>query len=240
MRTEPELTEYFEAARGWDLDRAQAAERNAKRAWWVAAVAAVLTLLALVAVAGLTPMKTVEPFVIRVDGSSGVVDVVPALKAPVSESQAVTRYLLTQYVTVRERYVPALAEADYEQVGAYHSPAVNQAWAAAWSRNNPDSPLNVHADGSTVRVQVTAVSCLSPASGREDLAQVRFVRASGEPGTEREQHYVATVQYAYATPSKDDRLRGANPLGFKVLEYRREPEVLETAVVSPATAGVRP
>jgi type IV secretion system protein VirB8 len=62
---------------------------------------------------------------------------------------------------------------------------------------------------------------------------VRFVRASGEPGTEREQHYVATVQYAYATPSKDDRLRGANPLGFKVLEYRREPEVLE----SQATQG---
>jgi hypothetical protein len=43
---------------------------------------------------------------------------------------------------VRERYVPALAEADYEQVGAYHSPPMNQAWAAAWSRNNPDSPPN--------------------------------------------------------------------------------------------------
>ena len=82
---------------------------------------------------------------------------------------------------------------------------------------------------------MTAVSFLSPASGREDLAQVRFVRVSGEPGTEREQHYVATVQYAYATPSKDDRLRGANPLRFKVLEYRREPEVVETSV----TAGAR-
>jgi hypothetical protein len=107
--------------------------------------------------------------------------------------------------------------------------------SVAWSRNNPESPLNVHADGGTVRVQVTAVSFLSPASGREDLAQVRFVRVSGEPGTEREQHYVATVQYAYATPSKDDRLRGANPLRFKVLEYRREPEVVETS----AAAGAR-
>jgi len=227
MRTEAEVAEYFAAARGWDFDRVQAERRSARRAWVIAAVAATVALTAMVAVAGLLPMKTVEPFVIRVDSATGVVDVVPALKGSVSESQVVTRYLLTQYVTVRERYVPALAEADYEQVGAYHSPQMNQAWAAAWSRNNPDSPLNVHADGSTVRVQVTAVSFLSPTSGREDLAQVRFVRASGEPGTEREQHYVATVQYAYATPSKDDRLRGANPLGFKVLEYRREPEVVD-------------
>ena len=227
MRTEAEVAEYFDAARGWDFDRVQAERRSARRAWVIAAVAATVALTAVVAVAGLLPMKTVEPFVIRVDSATGVVDVVPALKGSVSESQVVTRYLLTQYVTVRERYVPALAEADYEQVGAYHSPQMNQAWAAAWSRNNPDSPLNVHADGSTVRVQVTAVSFLSPTSGREDLAQVRFVRASGEPGTEREQHYVATVQYAYATPSKDDRLRGANPLGFKVLEYRREPEVVD-------------
>ena len=234
MRTEAEVAEYFDAARGWDFDRVQAERRSARRAWVIAAVAATVALTAMVAVAGLLPMKTVEPFVIRVDSATGVVDVVPALKAPVSESQAVTRYLLTQYVTTRERYVPALAEADYEQVGAYHSPQMNQAWAAAWSRNNPDSPLNVHADGSTVRVQVTAVSFLSPASGREDLAQVRFVRASGEPGAEREQHYVATVQYAYATPSKDDRLRGANPLGFKVLEYRREPEVLESGATQGA------
>ena len=47
-------------------------------------------------------MKTVEPFVIRVDDSSGVVDVVPVLKAPVSDvPEAVTRYFVTQYVQAR-------------------------------------------------------------------------------------------------------------------------------------------
>jgi len=227
MRRETDVAEYFEAARGWDFDRVQAERRSARRAWVIAAVATAVALTAVVAVAALTPMKSVEPFVIRVDNATGVVDVVPALKGSMSESQAVTRHLLTQYVTVRERYVPALAEADYEQVGAYHTPQMNQAWAQYWNRSSPESPLNVHADGSAVRVQVTAVSFLSPTSGREDLAQVRFVRASAEAGPAREQHYVATVQYAYATPSKDDRLRAANPLGFKVLEYRREPEVVE-------------
>jgi type IV secretion system protein VirB8 len=231
-----EVAEYLEAARAWDFDRAQAARSSARRAWWVAGVATVVAAIAVGAVAALTPLKTVEPFVIRVDNATGVVDVVPALKGPVSESQAVTRHLLTQYVITRERYAPALAESDYETVGAMQGPQLNQAWAALWNRNNAESPLNVHADGSAVRVQVTSVSFLRPGSGREDLAQVRFVRLSGEPGTEQSRPYVATLEYAYGEPAKDDRLRAANPLGFKVLEYRREPEVAAAS----APAGVVP
>jgi len=218
-----EVAEYLDAARGWDRDRVAAEQRSARRAWWVAGVAVVMALVAVGAVAALTPLKRVEPFVIRVDNATGVVDVVPALDGTASEAEAVTRYLLTQYVATRERYVAALAEADYEQVGAFHTAAMNQAWAARWDRNNPESPLVEHADGSSVRVHVTAVSFLQPASGREDLAQVRFVRRSGAHGGERQ--YVATLQYAYGEPSRDDRLRGLNPLGFKILEYRREPEV---------------
>lgn len=233
MRTEPEVAAYFEAAQGWDLDRSRAAERSAQRAWFVAATATLLTVLALVAVAGLTPMKSVEPFVIRVDGSTGIVDVVPVLTGDADVPEAVTRYFVTQYVQMRERYVPALAESDYELVGAYHSSQMNQAWAAAWNRNNPESPLNRHADGSTVHVQVMAVSFLAPASGRSDLAQVRFFteRQQGGQGLAQVTHYVATLQYAYGEPSQDDRLRAANPLGFKVVEYRREPEVLQPPAV---------
>jgi type IV secretion system protein VirB8 len=226
MAADPAVDEYLEAARGWDFDRAQAERRAARRAWWVAAVATVVAIVAVGAVAALTPLKQVEPFVIRVDSTSGVVDVVPVLEGTASESQAVTRYLLTQYVSLRERYVAALAESDYDTIGAFHGAAMNQAWAADWNRNNPDSPLNVHADGSSVRVQVLAVSFLSPRSGREDLAQVRFALLSGVPGNTQERRYVATLQYAYGPPSKDDRLRALNPLGFKVLEYRREPEVV--------------
>jgi len=232
MHSEPEVAEYFAAARGWDFDRVQAERRSARRAWVIAGMATTVALTAVAAVAALTPLTSVEPFVIRVDNTTGVVDVVPVLKGKIAESEAVTRYLITQYVITRERYVPALAEADYETTGAFHTPQMNQAWASAWNRTNPESPLNVHADGSTVRVQVTAVSFLSPASGRRDLAQVRFARSTGEAGAAQEQHYVATLQYAYGEPSRDDRLRAANPLGFKVLEYRREPEIVTPGAAS--------
>ena len=235
MRAEASLAEYFEAAQGWDRDRARAERASVRVAWWVAGIAIGLAVVAVAALAAVTPLKTVVPYLIRVDNTTGVVDVVPEFRGGLEPSQAVTRYLLTQYVTLRERYVPVLAEADYEAVGALQGAALNQAWAAYWNRSNPESPLRAHADGGNVRAQVTAVSFLTPASGRPDLAQVRFVLRSGVPGAETARQYVATLAYAYGAPSTDDRSRALNPLGFRVVEYRREPEV--APVTEPATAS---
>ena len=45
-------------------------------------------------------------------------------------------------------------------------------------------------------------------------------------GEERFTHWIATIQYAYAAPSTDPKVRRWNPLGFKVIELTAEPEVL--------------
>jgi type IV secretion system protein VirB8 len=226
MKPDTSIAAYLEEARGWDLERGRTAARSAQRAWWVAGCACTVALAAVVAVAGLTPFKTIEPFVVRVDNTTGIVDLLPRYDGDAEWPEAVTRHLLTQYVVVRERFVMALAEADYEQAGAYHSASMNQSWASLWDRNNPDSPLNRHLDGSSVRVQIKAVSFLSRANQLEDLAQVRFLRATQlGGGAERIAHYIATVQYAYGKPSSDEQQRALNPLGFKVLEYRVEPEL---------------
>jgi len=70
------------------------------------------------------------------------------------------------------------------------------------------------------------------------LAQVRFLTAlkQGGSGAETIQHWIATIQYGYVAPSKDEQLRALNPLGFRILEYRREPEIL-TDPTAPATAA---
>ena len=232
-----EAEHYFAEASGWEFDRAAALRRSAQRAWIVALAATSAAVLATGAIAFLMPLKRVEPFVIRVDSSTGIVDVVPGYRGAEPLPEAVTRYLVTQYVTERERYVPALAEADYEQVGAYHSAAMNQRWAGAWARTNPDSPLNRYADGTSVRAQVQSVSFLSQGRGATDLVQVRFLAAAqhGSGGDEERAHFVATLQVAFGKPSTDVRLRALNPLGFKVLEYRREPEIVEATAATPAT-----
>lgn len=226
---------YLEDARRWDADRIAASERSKRHAYWVAAAMGALAAMAILALMMLTPLKSVQPYVIRVDNATGITDVVPIYAGKGGLPEVVTRHLLHNYVLARERYFYAMAEQDYNAVGAYNSPALNSAWMQAWERNNPESPLVKYKDGTTVRAQVKAVSFLVRADGSQDLAQVRFLTGTraGGSGVERIAHYVATIQYAYVEPSKDDAIRVLNPLGFRILDYRREPEI----VVEPVAAG---
>ena len=227
MTHEP-LSEYFREAVGWDTDRHAQAERNLRRAWQVAAGGWLCAIATALAVVLLVPLKRVEPYLVRVDASTGVVDVVPVYAGGATLEPTVTRYFLTHYVSVCERFNFATAESDYEECGAFHGAQRNQAWYALWNPSNPASPLNVHKDGSTVRVQVESVSFFQRAGGVTDLAQVRYLKAerSGSGSDEHVSHWIATIQYAYTHPSADPRVRRWNPLGFKVVELAAEPEVL--------------
>src|SRR2546429_1223324 len=182
MRPEPALEGYFEEAASWDADRLRQGRRTLRLALGVAGAGWLAVLALAGALMGLMPLKRVEPFVVRVDNSTGVVDVVPVVTAHAGVPEAVTRYLLTHYVTVCERFNFSTAESDYEECGAFHTAQRNQAWYALWNPNNPASPLNVHKDGSAVRVQVESVSFFQRGSGVNDLAQVRYLKAERHPG----------------------------------------------------------
>ena len=240
MKADAARAAYLDEAASWDRDRVAEMRRAARRAWWIAGVAVGVATTAVIAVMLLTPLKSVQPFVIRVDNSTGIVDVVPEYSARGEMPEAVTRYLLGQYVTLRERYFYAMAETDYAEVGALQSAQLNQAWLTAWDRNSPNSPLTLYRDGTTVRAQVKAISFLARANGLNDLAQVRFLTATRRGGSGEEQiaHFIATIQYSYATPSKDEKQRSMNPLGFRVLDYRKEPEVIETPASTGTTVAV--
>jgi type IV secretion system protein VirB8 len=222
------LENYFSEAASWDRDRIANAHRSARVAWCVAGAGWICAMTGSASVLVMMPLKQVEPFVVRVDNSTGIVDVVPIYVGTANTDQTVTRYFLTHYITICERFNLATAESDYEECGAFHSARRNQAWSALWNRNNPNSPLNVHKDGGTVRAQVESVSFFQRGSGIADLAQVRYVKAEkqGPDEAERLTHWIATLQYAYTAPSKDPRIRRWNPLGFKVVELVAEPEVL--------------
>jgi len=228
------LNDYFREAESWDADRMAQWRRSAAVAWWVAAAGWVCAIASAVGFVVLLPLKTVEPFLVRVDNTTGVVDVVPVYTQRMPPDEAVTRYFLTHYVTVCERFNYTTAESDYEECGSFHSAQRNQAWYALWSATNPASPLNVYKDGSSVRAQVQSVSFLSRASGLSDLAQVRFLKALRQSGgaAETYTHWVATIQYAYANPSQDPKTRQWNPLGFKIMDVKAEPEVIQDQVKS--------
>ena len=216
-------------------------QRSARIAWWTAGGGWSCALMSVAALMLLMPLKRVDPFVVRVDSSTGVVDVVPVYTGHAQGAEAVTRYLLTHYVTVCERFNFATAESDYQECGAFQSGQRNQAWYALWNPANPASPLNLYKDGTTLSARVVSVSFFNRANGIADLAQVRYVKGRRAAGSADEQltHWIATVQYGYTEPSKNPQTRNWNPLGFKVVDFRPEPEVMTEAAPT-AGAAVAP
>lgn len=241
MSGDPELEAYWREAAAWDFDRIAQLRRSERNAWRAAAAAGGCALLCASALALLVPLKQLAPFIVRVDSTTGIVDVVPTMTRAIDPGEAVTRYLLTHYVTVCERFNFATAESDYAECGAFHSAKRNEEWYALWNPANSSSPLNRYKDGTTIRATVVSVSFFRRASGVSDLAQVRYVKRlrRGGGGEEEVTHWIATVQYAYAQPSSDIRIRSLNPLGFKILDFRAEPEVIgePSADTQPALAG---
>ena len=75
MITTPTIDEYFREAETWDADRAMQFRRSARTAWWVAGAGWICAVTSASALCLLMPLKRVDPFVVRVDNSTGIVDV---------------------------------------------------------------------------------------------------------------------------------------------------------------------
>lgn len=233
-----EVQRYLQEAATWDADREAQRQATLRTTRWAAGAGWVCALAASAAILVMSPLKQTQPYLIRVDSASGVVDTVPVFVGSEPMPQALTRHLLNLYVTTCERFNFATAESDYAQCGSFHGAERNQAWAAAWARANPASPLNLYKDGTTVRAQVRSVSFFERAGGAGALAQVRYLktRRVGGNGVDHVSYWVATVRYTYANGaeaaakrewSEQERAQRAwNPLGFRVLDFHPEPEVL--------------
>jgi type IV secretion system protein VirB8 len=219
----PGLKTYFDEAKSWDADRLRSAERSKRFAWGVAAFTGVLAATAVGAVAALSPLKTTVPYVIRVDRTTGAVDVVSALKRgqPVTYEEAVTKHFLAQYVRAREGWLAPAAEANFRQVSIMSTPAEQEHWADVFRAANPTSPQVVYGPAGEAQVEIRAVSFVSAG-----VADVRFHRTARLGTQVTESDWIATVAFAYtkAPMAEADRLR--NPLGFQVTSYRADPEVV--------------
>ncbi|WP_246468289.1 VirB8/TrbF family protein, partial [Bartonella capreoli] len=96
---------YITEARLFDQDRIIISRRITRASLALARVEVIVAIVSSLAVIVLVPLKTVEPFVICVDNSTGIVEVVEALKespANFDEAESITRYFTAKYVRARE------------------------------------------------------------------------------------------------------------------------------------------
>jgi type IV secretion system protein VirB8 len=217
---EGSLKAYFKEVRTFEQDRARSLKRSTRLAWTVALVASAVAATACLAVAGLTPLKTVVPFVIRVDNATGIVDTVSGLTdGPKTFNEAISRYFLARYVQVREGYVYPDAALNFRTTTLMSAPAVQNQYAAWFNGRTAESP-QVKFRNTTAQIDIVSIAMLSPSQ-----AQVRFIRKVARAEHDvTVTHWVATIDFAYTTAAVSVRDRDTNPLGFIVTSYTVDQE----------------
>jgi type IV secretion system protein VirB8 len=215
---------YLDAAKAWETNEIANVKKREKIAWIVAGGAGVIAATAVVAVALLTPLKTVEPFVVRVDKNTGQSDVVTLLnERTVTANEAIDKYFLGRYVNYREEFSDATAFPNYEAVSVMSTQAVGKVYFDSINPRNTRAPVNVYGKNGQVDVTVTSVVFMS-----RKVAQVRFTRReklrTDSPWVET--RWIATVTYEYVNPPTVEKARLVNPVGFRVTDYRLDPETV--------------
>ena len=213
---------YFETSRTWEYDRMRAALQSRRVAWGVAAGACTLAVISVGAVAMLAPLKTVEPYVIRVDTSSGETQIVTALKGPQPRTydEAVNRYFISQYVRLREGWLNDAARENAYTVMLMSDQAEGSRYLGGVESANKNAPSNVYGDKGYVSISIRTISFLSPT-----VAQVRFTKIiTFGQNTPVAQSWNAILTFRYTTAPEHEKDRTINPLGFQVVNYRSDPE----------------
>lgn len=214
------LRAYFEKARRFDQDRLFWEERSRRIAWVIASVASIISCLSIAAVAALSPLKSVEPFVIRVDNATGIVDVVQALSSTTgSYDEEVTKYFAARYVRAREGYVWSEAEENFRIVSLMSSAPEQKRFGTIYRGSNSQSPQNVLGRNATARIAIKSISLIN-----ENVVSVRYTQTIIRGEDSATSHWVASITYSYSNASISSRDRLVNPLGFVVSNYRSDPE----------------
>jgi type IV secretion system protein VirB8 len=199
-----------------------------KRAWTVAFVSMAAALFLIIILLLLVPLKTVEPYVIRYDSTTGHTDIATMLtEQNLRVDEAVSKYFVSQYVKLRESYYFETLQQDYDLVQLFGSVSVNDEYRMIYSgANSRDVRLGNNAVEKTeiISVVLGQSSGINTATIRIKILRYDKKDMKLKP---RERNKIVTLSYEYAPgKSMKEIYRLNNPLGFRVLTYRIDDEVI--------------
>lgn len=203
-------------------------EKSNKRAWLIAIISAIIALASICAIAYMTPLKQAIPYVIRVDNTTGMVDIITSVKdTEFSSNEALDKYFTSLYVKTREGYHYNLLTQDYTLTQILSSPQVAQDYVKIYEGEN--ARQEVLKNNNEVSIDINSVVLGESADIK--TATIRFnatTNVLNDKGRSAVQTSakVATLSYEYSPAdltTEDERLQ--NPLGFKVTTYRIDDEI---------------
>lgn len=213
---------YYHQGERWETSvyRSVAVSRGAWRG--IALVLGCCLIAALIALVLLIPLKSFEVVTLAVDKTTGFVEVMRPLAdaGDLTQNESVTRANIVRFLRARETYDPRGLRDNYELAGLFSGGVAREALEKDFSGANLENMMHTYGPNTQIRVIVKSVIFLN-----ERTAAVRFQTIrEAEHQDAVAVDWVANVRYRYTSQPMRTDWRFDNPLGFQVMEYRRDQE----------------
>lgn len=227
---------YFQEARSWDVQFSDRVKKSEKTAWMIAGISSGIAFCMALAISVMMPLKTIEPYVVSVDKSTGIVDVISKIDISnniINEStqEVIDKYWIHKYLLNRESYSWNTIEHAREIVGILSAPQVQVEYA---NFNNPeknaDAPVSIYGYDISVGIAIKSLTFIKSevVSGIErKTALIRITKTQSKGSYSVSSHWQVTLTFSYYNTPSAQTIRYLNPLGFQVVHYRIDPESME-------------
>ncbi|MFA1672086.1 virB8 family protein [Rhizobium mongolense] len=218
-----DLRTYYQSGDIWEQEIVRRAKRSRALAWLVTMIFGTITLLSLIALVMLVPLKSFEPYIVEVDKNTGYVEVKTGLTRPVTltEQQAITQANIVRYIRAREGYDPYAIEQNFGIAALLSTGNAARELQDLYSKTNPKNPAKAY--GRNTRVMTEIASVTFP---NNSTSIVRFSTTEISDTDSIVRHWIAVVRYRYTDTPATNEWRFENPLGFQVYDYRRDQETV--------------
>lgn len=222
--TKQDMANFQETRKELEVDLLDEVLGSRKLAWRVAGCLGGLAALSM-GVMALVMYRYSQPvpahmLVMNTDGS---VKEVSLLTPQSSYGEVSDTYWTAKFVEHFEGYDFNLAQGDYNAVGLMAGPVVAEQYQERYKWGTEDALDRRWGDSRAVRVKISSV-ILDRDNG---IATVRFSTTEKHRSrslAEKPQHWIATLAYTYDNMLLKADERYINPLGFRVISYRVNPE----------------
>ncbi len=211
-------------SRNWYKDRYQAIMLQRRLFMIITIISMISTLMAMIVIAQITPLKGVEPFLIQVDSKSGITQMVnPLTVKEITGLESINSFFIVQYIRAREGYNVRDIANNYTTVRVMSD--FEKVYPAFKREANPNNPQSVAArmGGAGSRsVKFKSISYIKP-----NQAQVRLlIEETAANGGTLQYHKIASLIFEYVKLDLTNEERYINPLGFRITEYRVDEDAL--------------
>ena len=204
-------------------------EKSEARAWKVARVSWLISLILGALIVSILPLREVVPFLIR-DNGTGIPDVITRLDVEtLTTDDAMDKHFISQYIKTREGYYFNTLQQEYELTQMMSSDEVAKDYRSIYEgKNARDQKLG---SSNTVKPEIISIVLSKKEVGADGqasniaTARVRLIQRNLSTGEETAKNIVVSLTYEYL-PVKNmvEGFRMDSPLGFIVTHYRVDNE----------------